>query len=151
MKIIAQRVKHAKVEIEGHIKGQINDGWLVLLGIAHGDEESHVSLLLEKLVNLRAFSDSNGKMNLSLLQTGGSLLVVSQFTLYADFSSGRRPSFTAAGKPESAQILYEKFIALARAKGIFTESGQFGMHMEVSLQNSGPVTFILDSSELNIT
>jgi D-tyrosyl-tRNA(Tyr) deacylase len=149
MRIVAQRVKQAKVEIDGQIKGQINDGWLVLLGITHNDEESHLSTLLEKLINLRAFADSNGKMNLNLLQTGGSLLVVSQFTLYADFSSGRRPSFTAAASPDAAKLLYEKFIALAAAKGINTQSGQFGANMEITLLNSGPVTFVLDSDEFN--
>lgn len=149
MRIVAQRVKHAKVEIDGQIKGQINQGWLVLLGITHNDNESHLSVLLEKLINLRAFADSNGKMNLNLLQTGASLLVVSQFTLYADYSSGRRPSFTAAASPDAAKLLYEKFIALAAAKGINTQSGQFGVNMEITLLNSGPVTFVLDSDEFN--
>jgi D-tyrosyl-tRNA(Tyr) deacylase len=104
--------------------------------------------MLEKLIHLRAFSDSSGKMNLSLLDIQGSLLIVSQFTLYADLSSGRRPSFTKAAPPDIARNLYEKFVALARARGIPTETGEFGQHMEVSLINSGPVTFLLDSKEI---
>jgi len=148
MKMILQRISEAKVDVQGARVGASGPGWLVLFGVGSDDHESHLLPMLEKLIHLRAFSDSSGKMNLSLLDIQGSLLIVSQFTLYADLSSGRRPSFTKAAPPDIARNLYEKFVALARARGIPTETGEFGQHMEVSLINSGPVTFLLDSKEI---
>ena len=148
MKMIIQRISRATVDVNGAQVGKSGPGWLVLFGVGETDTEALLNPMLEKLIHLRAFSDQDGKMNLSLLDIKGSLLVISQFTLYGDLNSGRRPSFTKAGKPEIARGLYEKFVALARGRGIPTETGQFGQHMEVSLINTGPVTFILDSKEI---
>lgn len=128
--------------------GICQNGWLVLLGIAETDTKALIAPMLEKLIHLRAFSDETGKMNKNLMDIKGSLLIVSQFTLYADLKTGRRPSFTKAGKPDLAKEIYEEFIAAARSLGIQTQHGKFGHHMEVKLCNSGPVTFILDSVEL---
>ncbi len=148
MKMILQRISEAKVDVNGERVGKSGPGWLVLFGVGAEDSETHLLPMLEKLIHLRAFSDSAGKMNLSLMDIKGSLLIVSQFTLYADLSSGRRPSFTKAAAPEIARNLYEKFVALAKERGIPTETGSFGQHMEVSLINSGPVTFLIDSKEI---
>ena len=146
MKAVIQRVSRAQVRVEGHIVGEITKGLLVLLGVGKGDSNAQADSLLEKVINLRIFEDEGGKMNLSLLDVGGSLMVISQFTLYADCRKGRRPSFTDAGSPEEAQALYEYFIRQARSRGLLVASGIFQALMEVELVNFGPVTILLDSS-----
>ncbi len=145
MKIVVQRVSSASVEIEGNIAGSIGRGLMILLGITHHDTEKDVSFLVDKCVNLRIFEDKDGKMNLSLLDVKGEMLVVSQFTLYGDAAKGRRPSFTDAAHPVIAVPLYEKFICELRKSGLKVESGRFGADMNVSLCNNGPVTIILES------
>ncbi len=146
MRAVIQRVSSAQVEAEGAITGKIDAGLLVLLGVAKPDTEADANFLVEKIVNLRVFPDTQGKMNLSLLDIGGALLVVSQFTLYGDCRKGRRPSFDAAGPPELARRLYERFIELARTRGVRVETGVFQAHMHVSLVNDGPVTLIVETN-----
>jgi len=146
MRAVIQRVSRAQVRVEGRIVGEIPKGLLVLLGVGKGDTRAEADSLLEKVINLRIFEDAGGKMNLSLLDTGGALMVISQFTLYADCRKGRRPSFTEAGSPEEAKALYEYFISRARDRGINVASGTFQALMEVELINFGPVTILLDSS-----
>jgi D-tyrosyl-tRNA(Tyr) deacylase len=131
--------------VDGAITGQIQEGLLVLLGVAKTDSAADADFLVDKTVNLRIFADAAGKMNLSLLDRGASLLVVSQFTLYGDCRKGRRPGFDAAAGAEQARDLYEYFVAQARQRGVNTETGLFQAHMEVSLTNDGPVTFLLES------
>ncbi len=145
MRAIVQRVKRAQVSVEGRIAGQIERGLLVLLGVAVDDAEADVREIANRVVRMRIFADPAGKMNLDLAAIGGELLVVSQFTLLADTSAGRRPSFSGAAPPQQARELYEQFLSLCRASGIKTEQGEFGAMMEVELVNDGPVTFILDS------
>ena len=147
MRAVVQRVKESRVEVGGRIVGQIGKGFLVLLGVAQGDVEQDCSYLADKIVNLRVFPDNNGQMNLSLLDTGGEILVVSQFTLLGDCRKGRRPNFANAAKPPEAQRLYEKFIQMLRSKGIQVKTGQFQQMMEVYLVNDGPVTLLLDSKK----
>ncbi len=148
MKAIVTRVSSASVEIDSQIKGEIAKGFLVLLGIAPEDTEETVEHLAEKVCNLRIFSDQEGKMNLNLQQVGGSLLVISQFTLFADTSS-RRPSFSkGAAKPEQAIPLYEAFVTACREKGFTVETGEFGADMKVSSVNDGPVTICFDTGNL---
>jgi D-tyrosyl-tRNA(Tyr) deacylase len=149
MRALLQRVLQANVSVGGEIIGQIGPGLLVLLGTTWGDAEADLQYILEKTLNLRIFSDEHGKMNLSLLDTGGQLLVVSQFTLLAQTRKGRRPSFVKALAPEQANALYEQFIARAAAAGVAVASGRFGAHMAVSLTNDGPVTILLDSRDAN--
>ncbi len=144
MKLVVQRVKNAKVEVEGKITGKIEQGFLVLLGITHSDTKEEADYLVKKLCNLRVFTDEKGKMNLSLKQIEGKLLIVSQFTLYADCTNGNRPSFTEAAKPEQANELYEYFCQSCQEKGIQVEKGIFGADMKVSLLNDGPVTIIME-------
>ena len=144
MRAVVTRVKHASVTIDGRVSGQIGQGFLVLLGVGPGDTEDVAGKLAEKICNLRVFEDENGKMNRSLEQVGGSLLVVSQFTLYADTSS-RRPGFTGAAKPEQAVPLYERFMARCRERGFPVEHGEFGADMQVDSCNDGPVTLVLDT------
>lgn len=144
MKILIQRVAKASVKIENKIVGKIEKGFLVFLGITHNDSEKEAQFLADKVVNLRVFEDNQGKMNLSLKDTGGSVLIISQFTLYGDAVKGRRPSFTDAAKPEKAILLYEYFISEIRKNGIKAETGSFGAKMEVSLINSGPVTIMIE-------
>ncbi len=144
MKLVIQRVAHAAVEVEQRIVGQIGPGLLVLFGVTHGDTETAVDWLAQKLLQLRIFQDDAGKMNRSVQESGGSLLVVSQFTLYGDCSEGRRPSFTKAAPPELAKRLYEQFVSELRSSGLKVETGLFGADMKVSLINDGPVTFILE-------
>lgn len=139
-------VKHASVSIEGTVRGQIGEGYLVLLGVAPGDSEETALKLADKICNLRVFEDENGKMNLSLEQVGGSLLVISQFTLFADTSS-RRPGFTGAAKPDLAVPLYEKFMGRCRERGFVVEHGEFGAEMEVDSLNHGPVTILFDTEK----
>ena len=143
MKAVVTRVASASVEIEGKINGAIDRGFLVLLGVGPNDNEKTVQKMAEKICNLRVFEDENGKMNLDLATVGGSLLVVSQFTLYADTSS-RRPGFSGAAKPDLAIPLYEKFMEICRQKGFRVEHGEFGADMQVFSQNDGPVTILLE-------
>ncbi len=145
MKAVLQRVRRANVTVEGQIVGQIGQGILVLLGVEQGDSEADARQLADKTVDLRIFDDAQGKMNLSLTDVHGSLLVVSQFTLLGDCRKGRRPSFIAAAPPELAEKLYETFIAAAGIRGIGIATGRFRAMMDVELINDGPVTLILDS------
>ena len=146
MKAVVTRVASASVEIEGKINGAIDRGFLVLLGVGPDDTEKTAQKMADKICNLRVFEDENGKMNLDLATVGGSLLVVSQFTLYADTSS-RRPGFSGAAKPDLAIPLYEKLMELCRQKGFRVEHGEFGADMQVRSQNDGPVTILFDISE----
>lgn len=144
MRAVVTRVKHASVTIEGRVSGQIGQGFLVLLGIGPGDTEDSAVKLADKVCNLRIFEDENKKMNLNLEQVGGSLLVISQFTLYANTAS-RRPSFAGAARPEQAIPLYERFMARCRERGFTVEHGEFGAKMDVESLNHGPVTILLDT------
>lgn len=147
MKALIQRVSRADVSVDGESAGRIGDGLLVLLGVGHEDTEKQADLLVQKVVNLRIFEDENAKMNRSLADIQGELLVVSQFTLMADTKKGRRPSFVNAAPPEQADRLYMSFVEKAREKGIKTETGSFGAMMEVCLVNHGPVTIMLDTEQ----
>jgi len=144
VKLVVQRVKKAQVEVEQKIVGKIESGFLVLLGVTHKDTTEQADYLVKKLCNLRVFSDENGKMNLSIKDVKGELLIVSQFTLYANCQDGNRPSFTNAAKPEQANELYEYFCKKCEDNGIKVEKGIFGADMKVSLLNDGPVTIILE-------
>ncbi|NMB57234.1 D-tyrosyl-tRNA(Tyr) deacylase [Candidatus Beckwithbacteria bacterium] len=144
MKTIIQRVTKASVKIDGKIYSQINQGLLILLGITNTDTEKEVNWLVDKIANLRIFSDENDKMNLSVQDIKGEILVVSQFTLYADCQKGNRPSFMGAARPEQAIPLYEKFIIRLKQIGISTKTGEFGAMMKVELTNDGPVTIDLE-------
>lgn len=148
MRAVIQRVRRAGVSVNGETIGQIGAGFLVLLGVSPEDTEAECDFLLEKTLGLRVFEDEAGKMNRSLIDCGGELLVVSQFTLYADCRRGRRPSFTGAARPETAVPLYERFLAGAARAGVHTEHGEFGADMLVSLENDGPVTILLDTDDL---
>jgi D-aminoacyl-tRNA deacylase len=145
MRAVIQRVSRAQVHAGGKIAGEIGKGLLILLGVGKGDTKKEADFLLEKIIHLRIFEDPQGKMNLSLMDCGGELLIVSQFTLYADCQKGRRPSFTDAGSPEEAKSIYEYFVAQARDCKIRVATGIFQASMEVELVNSGPVTIILDT------
>lgn len=145
MRAVVQRVSRAKVSVAGEVVGEIASGWLVLLGIAPGDTRKQVDWLAEKVANLRAFNDPNGKMNLSVQDVGGSVLVVSQFTLYGDCQKGRRPSLTGAAPPAAAGPLYEAFANALRLLGVPVATGRFAADMRVELVNDGPVTFIIDA------
>ena len=146
MRAVVQRVSSSKVTVDGEVTGEINKGLLVLLGVTHEDTSKDVDYIIDKVLNLRIFEDENEKMNLSLKDVGGELLVVSQFTLYGDCRKGRRPSFSSAARPEVATKLYEEFIEKARKEGIVTKTGQFGAHMMGDLTNDGPVTILLESN-----
>lgn len=148
MRAVVTRVKNASVEIDGKIVGQTGAGFLVLLGIKTGDGENECVKLVSKICQLRVFEDEDGKMNRSLSDVGGSLLVVSQFTLYADCKKGNRPSFINAARPENAIPLYEMFVKGCRERGLHVETGEFGADMQVSSVNDGPVTIIYDTDEL---
>lgn len=148
MKIVAQRVTHASVTIEGMVYGEIQQGLLLFVGITHEDTEVIADKLAKKCVELRIFEDENGKLNKSLLDIQGSILSISQFTLYADCKKGRRPGFEKAGKPAMAKPLYEYFNEALRSYGCKVETGVFGADMKIDLLNDGPVTIILDSTEL---
>ena len=150
MKFVIQRVTHAKVEVEQKIIGSIQNGYLVLIGIAEDDNEEIADKLVKKLLGLRIFADENGKTNLSLKDVNGSLLLVSQFTLYADCRKGNRPSFVHACEPDLANELYEKFVALCRERVAKVETGEFGADMKVSLENDGPFTIVLDSRDFKL-
>jgi len=144
MKAVLQRVTNASVEVDGTVVGKIDAGLLVLLGVAKGDGESDGCYLAEKIRTLRIFSDDRGKMNRSLADTGGAVLLVSQFTLLGRTANGRRPSFDEAASPDEARRLYEQVASELRAQGTSVETGVFGAHMKVVLLNDGPVTFVLD-------
>lgn len=145
MKAVVQRVSKAQVTVNGGVIGKIDQGLLVLLGVTHNDTEQDIETIINKLIHLRIFEDEQQKMNLSLLDVGGSILSVSQFTLYGDIRKGRRPSFVHAAEPEYANRLYEKFNERLRSYGIHVETGSFGAMMEVSLVNHGPVTFVIET------
>ena len=148
MRAVVQRVKEARVEVKGSVVGTIGPGLLIFLGIGQDDTEKDSLYLADKTVYLRIFSDAAGAMNLSLMDTGGSALVVSQFTLWGDCRKGRRPSFAHAARPEKARELYGHFIGLLKDKGIHVETGRFQEMMDVSLINDGPVTLMLDSAKV---
>ena len=145
MRVVVQRSKAAKVTVEGKVTGQITKGLVLLVGVTHDDKQEDAAYLADKIVNLRIFEDADEKMNYSLLDVGGEILSVSQFTLYGDCRKGRRPNFMNAAKPEQAVELYEAFNNLLREKGIHVETGVFGAMMDVELINDGPVTLIVES------
>jgi D-aminoacyl-tRNA deacylase len=148
MRAVVERVSRCRVTVEGRVTGEIGAGLLVLLGVSKTDSEAAADYLVEKIIGLRIFEDTEGKMNLSVQEAGGALLVVSQFTLYGDARRGRRPSFDAAARPEEARRLYEYFVAKVRAAGLRCETGEFQAMMDVELVNSGPVTILLDSEKV---
>ena len=151
MRAVVQRVTRARVEVDGTVVGEIGPGLLVLLGVAKTDTPGDSAFLADKIAGLRIFADEAGKMNRSVVETGGALLVVSQFTLYGDTRKGRRPGFDAAAPAEQARALYEHFVDAARRHGIRVETGVFQAHMAVSLTNDGPVTLIVESAGPNRT
>lgn len=144
MKVVLQRCKKASVTVNKEVTGSINNGLVLLVGVTHEDTTKECEWLAEKIAHLRVFEDEDGKMNRSLLDTGGSILSVSQFTLYGNCEKGRRPNFMSAAKPEHAELLYNHFNELLRSKGIEVETGIFGAMMDVELINDGPVTLILE-------
>ncbi|MEI2462630.1 D-aminoacyl-tRNA deacylase [Niallia taxi] len=145
MRIVLQRVKEAKVEVEGKTVGQIEKGYMLLVGITHDDTQEDAAKLADKIAHLRIFEDADGKMNHSIQDVEGSILSVSQFTLYGDTRKGRRPNFMNAAKPDYAKDLYDQFNVLLGQKGLHVETGVFGAMMDVSLINDGPVTLILEN------
>lgn len=145
MRLVIQRVTEAQVKVNGEIKGSIETGMVILVGICHSDTEEDINYLVRKVKNMRIFEDNEGKMNLSLAQVGGSILSISQFTLYADTKKGNRPSFIDAARPDQAIPLYEKFNYALSSEGINVQTGRFGEDMKVSLLNDGPVTIVIDS------
>lgn len=148
MRAVVQRVQAASVTVDGQQIGAIGQGFLVLLGVTHRDQEHDAAVLARKIAGLRLFEDEEGKLNLALADIGGAVLVVSQFTLYADVRKGRRPGFTQAARPEEAQPLYERFCHLLTEQGVAVARGVFQAHMQVALVNDGPVTIWLDTAEL---
>ena len=148
MRFVIQRVNHATVKVDGEITGSVEKGFLVLIGVGKNDTKEIGNKMLSKLLKMRIFEDENGKTNKALSDVGGSLLMVSQFTLYADCKKGNRPSFTEAGGPEEANELYEYMVEQAREAGFQVETGVFGADMKVELENDGPFTIILDSEQL---
>lgn len=149
MIVVIQRVSSSSVKVDDKVVGSISQGLNILLGVKKGDTSDDIKKLVSKIVNLRIFQDENNKMNLSLLDVSGEVLVISQFTLAANVKKGRRPSFDTSERPEIADSLYEKFIEEIKNYKINVESGVFGAMMDVSIQNDGPVTFIINSEELN--
>ena len=147
MKALLQRVKKASVTVNNEVVGEIGPGLVVLLGVANGDTEKDADYLVQKIINLRIFTDAADKFNLSALDIKGELLLISQFTLLADARHGRRPSFTDAAQPEKAEALFNYAVAQARASGLKVATGRFQQHMEVEIHNTGPVTLMLDSRE----
>lgn len=145
MRAVLQRVGRASVTVAGEVVGAVDAGWLVLLGVAPGDTPADADWLADKVANLRAFVDADGKMNLSVQDVGGGVLAVSQFTLYGDCRKGRRPSFTGAAPPATAEPLYERFVTALKALGVPTQTGRFGADMRVELVNDGPVTFVIET------
>lgn len=148
MRAVIQRVTRASVRVDGETIGEIGSGLLIFLGVGEGDTEADMKYIADKAMGLRIFSDSEDKMNLSVRDIGGSVLVISQFTLYGDCRKGRRPSFTASMEPQGANALYERFIEYVAASGINVAHGEFGADMKVELLNDGPVTLLLDSSKI---
>lgn len=148
MRFVIQRVNNASVEVDNKITGEIEKGFLVLIGITTDDTEEIADMMIKKLLKLRIFDDANGKINLSINDVGGKLLLVSQFTLYANLTGGNRPDFLQAAKPEYANKLYEYIVEKCRDEGIEVQTGIFGADMKVSLLNDGPVTIIMDSKDL---
>ena len=148
MRIVLQRVKYASVKVDGELCGKTDGGYMLLFGAGHGDTEEICRKLADKTANLRIFSDGNDKINLSLADVGGTILVVPQFTLYADCRKGNRPNSIQAAKPDEANRLYEYFVEYLRSKGFHVETGSFGADMKVELLNDGPFTLILDSDTL---
>lgn len=148
MKLVIQRVNRASVKVDGEIVGRIGVGFLVFIGVAEDDTEEVLRHFVDKLLKLRIFKDENGKINLSLADVGGGLLLVSQFTLYADCKKGNRPSFIRAGGPEMANAMYEQFVALCRERVPVVQTGRFGADMKVELENDGPFTVIFDSEQM---
>lgn len=147
MRAVVQRVTYSSVEVNGEIVGKINKGFNVLLGISKEDTEEDMKYIKDKIINLRVFSDENDKMNLSLLDVKGELLLISQFTLYGDARKGRRPNFMNALGGDEARVFYEKFIDMMKETGLKVETGIFGADMKVDIKNDGPVTILLDSSK----
>lgn len=147
MRSVVQRVKKAAVRVDGEVVGQIRSGFLVLLGAGEKDTDADAAWMVEKIAGLRVFEDADGKMNLSLLDVNGEVLLVSQFTLYGDCRKGKRPSFSTAAPPEQARKLFVQVVEAMRAKGLTVETGVFQAHMEVTLVNDGPVTLLLDSEK----
>ena len=145
MRAVVQRVTRAKVTVDGKIVGEIGAGLLVLLGVSEDDSQDDASYLADKLVGLRIFPDDEGKMNLSLIDVAGKMLIVSQFTLFGDCRKGRRPSFIKAARPEMADSMYQIFVVEVQGRGVQTATGRFQTHMEVELVNDGPVTLLIDS------
>ncbi len=144
MRVLLQRVSRAEVRVGTRVTGRIDRGYLLLVGLTHDDDEGTLAWMADKVVGLRLFADADDKMNLSLAEVGGALLVVSQFTLYGDAAKGRRPSFVDAARPEVAIPLYDRFVALLRERGVPVETGEFGAMMDVELVNDGPVTLWLE-------
>lgn len=147
MRAVVQRVTYSNVKVDGSIVGEINKGFNVLIGISKEDTEEDMKYIKDKLINLRVFEDENDKMNLSLLDVKGELLIISQFTLYGDARKGRRPNFMNALGWDDAKIFYDKFIEMMKETGLKIETGIFGAHMQVDIKNDGPVTILLDSSK----
>ena len=145
MRAVVQRVNHAQVSVEGEVVGRIDRGICVLVGVGREDSEADAATLADKVVGLRIFEDDAGKMNLSVLEAGGALLAVSQFTLFGDVRKGKRPSFSEAMEPDRAQALFEQFCAECRTRGAHLETGRFRTHMRVLLENDGPVTIAIDT------
>ncbi|WP_409251478.1 D-aminoacyl-tRNA deacylase [Bacillus sp. SCS-153A] len=145
MKVVLQRSREASVTADGKLSGEITSGFVLLVGVTHEDTEKDADWLADKIINLRVFEDEEGKMNRSLLDTGGEILSVSQFTLYGDCRKGRRPNFMEAAKPPQAEKIYDYFNEVLRQKGVHVETGVFGSMMDVKLTNDGPVTLIIES------
>ena len=145
MRCVIQRVKEASVTVEGEVTGQIGPGLMILIGVREDDTEKDLRYMADKVPHLRIFEDDAGKMNRSVMDAGGAILAVSQFTLYGDARGGRRPSFIEAARPQEANALYQRLVESWRAQGVAVETGRFRAHMEVALVNDGPVTLLLDS------
>ena len=148
MKFVIQRVTHASVTVDGNVLGKIGKGFMVLIGVSDTDNEAIADKMVQKLINLRIFEDENGKTNLALKDVNGELLLISQFTLYADCKKGNRPSFVKAGSPDKANALYQYIIAKCKEEIAVVEEGEFGADMKVELLNDGPFTVVLDSMEI---
>jgi len=148
MRVVVQRVKQARVDIAGETTAMVGEGFLLLLGVQKNDSEGDVKYLVDRVLGLRIFEDARGKMNLSIMDKGGAILIISQFTLYGDCRKGRRPSFDDAAPMELAKNLYNLFVEKIKERGVRVETGRFGSFMDVSLINSGPATFLLDSNKV---
>lgn len=147
MRVVIQRVSGASVTVEGRVTGRIGRGLLVFLGVGKDDGDTDINFLADKIVNLRIFPDADGKMNLSVKDIGGGVLLVSQFTLFGDCRKGRRPDFTAAGNPQNANTLYEQMTTAVKSRGLPVETGVFAAHMDIESVNDGPVTLLIDSQK----